>query len=153
VLVVPRHHIAAPVDRERTVAEDLGVVGVGAIDALGDQVLATGRLAADLESAAGLGSAAVQEGIDLEAIANNALEEFERSGSRADLEVTGIGDVARAHIAELVLVLAELADTGRGVVVRVEPALADAQTEGLETGNCCKAEQLPSCLGNNVLNF
>jgi len=152
VWAVQPHHTAVPVDQERIVAEDLGVAEVGAIDVVGDQVLAAGRQAAVLESAADLKSAVVQEGIGLEAIANNAPGEFEGPGSRADLEVTGIADVARAHIAELVFVLAELADTGCGVV-GVEPALADAQTEGLETGNCCKAEQPPSWLGNNILNF
>ena len=115
----------------------------------------TGRQAGGLEFAAGRESAVVQEGIGREAVANNALE-FAGSGSQAALEAIGIEDVARAHIAELVFVLAELADTGRGVVVQVGPALAhlaDAQTEGLETGNCCKAEQSPSRLANNGLNL
>ena len=148
VLVVLRHRIGVTGSLaacwERAVeGVPGGVVAAAVIDALGDQVLATGRQAAGLEFAA------EQEGTGLEAMANNALE-FAGSGSWADLEATGIGDVARAHIAELVFALEELADTGRGVVVQVGPALADAQTEGLEaaTGNCCKAEQPPSWLDN-----
>ena len=147
VLVVLRHRIGVTgslaADWERAVEGVLGVVAAAVIDALGDQVLATGRQAAGLEFAA------EQEGTGLEEIANNALE-LAGSGSQAALEAIGIGDVARAHNVELVFALAALADSGRGVVVQVGPAPADAQTEGLEaaTGNCCKAEQSPSWLGN-----
>lgn len=127
------------------------VVGI-AVDAgrvlvvLRHRIGVTGSLAAGWERAV--------EGVPrvVAAVVNDALggQVLATGGQAAGLEANGIGDVARAHIAEWVFVLAELADTGRGVVVQVGPALADAQTEGLgaATGNCCKAEQSPSWLGN-----
>jgi hypothetical protein len=75
--VVLRHHKVLPgswaVDQAHIVEGDQGA-GLEGIDEPGERVQATGKRVAGLESDA-------ERGIDLEAIANNALEEFLGSGS------------------------------------------------------------------------